>query len=226
MPTRAQSAVAIGTEFPSADESGIPFCFDPEWLPKSERYFHIRCAVKHISPKKFVHPMFREACLPEHWVPPPRPRNSLPASPPESLSPPAPATPKNHSSLRVNLVCPKWDMIRCLLTFDDLDGLFGVSGLGFDADEHEAILDSAFVESLSRFPGFRNIPTIGALHFPPEHDRAGIPLRATPRKAETALKSSQTVEVGIAELAASQPLDQKRGRTMWFMRFASFCEVR
>ena len=146
----------------------------------------------------------------------PAPETTFPLRPPESLSPPAPATPKNHSSLRVNLVCPKWDMIRCLLTFGDLNGLFEVSGLGFDADEHEAILDSAFVESLSRFPGFRNIPTTGALHLPPERDRAGIPLRATPRKAETALKSSQTVEVGIAGLAASQPLDKKRGRTMWF----------
>ena len=36
---------------------------------------------------------------------------------------------------------------------------------------------------------------MGALHFAPQHDRAGIPLCATMRQLETELKSSQTVEV-------------------------------
>ena len=79
--------------------------------------------------------------------------------------------------------------------FDELDGLPGASRLGFGAEEHEAIPDSAFSEPLACLPGLRNIIILEALHFPLERDRAGIPLRATPRKAGTALKSSQTVEV-------------------------------
>ena len=79
--------------------------------------------------------------------------------------------------------------------FDELDGLPGASRPGFDAEEHEAIPDSLLSESLACLPGLRNIIILEALHFPMEHDGAGIPLRATPWKAETALKSSQTVEV-------------------------------
>ena len=85
--------------------------------------------------------------------------------------------------------------------FDELDGLPEASRLGFGTEEHDAIPDSAFSESLPRLPGFRKIIVVEALHFPLERDRAGIPLRATLRKAETALKSSQTVEVRISNIA-------------------------
>ena len=79
---------------------------------------------------------------------------------------------------------------------------FPASGLGFGAEEHDAIPDSAFSESLPRIPGFRYIIILEALHFPPEPDRAEIPLHATLRKAETVLKSSQTVEVRNGKLSS------------------------
>ena len=97
--------------------------------------------------------------------------------------------------------------------FDELDGLPGASGPGFDAEEHEAIPDSLLSEPLARFPGFHKIIVLEALHFPLEHDRAGIPLRATPRKAETALKSSQTVEVRRAN--DKQPNSYRTRKSKW-----------
>ena len=41
--------------------------------------------------------------------------------------------------------------------FDELDGLVGASGLGFDAEKHGAIPDSLFCEPLPRTPRFCNI---------------------------------------------------------------------
>ena len=46
--------------------------------------------------------------------------------------------------------------------FDELDGLFRVSELSFNAEEHDADPDSLFAESLARKPGFRENPIFGA----------------------------------------------------------------
>ena len=79
--------------------------------------------------------------------------------------------------------------------FDELDGLFRVSGLSFNAEEHDADSGSLFSESLARKSRFQKYIVSRALHFPPRHHGTGIPLCATPRKTGTTLKSSQTVEV-------------------------------